>query len=319
MKAAQSVGFAKWCMADGSPACCCWDGFQRLVRRNVSRASTTQEGQRRAITELGSNLWADIADNRTVRLPVLLMSGEQVASLNLRLTDTATQAMSQLREQYAPSGLVRLAWRSSVMRTDETVAKLGIEDGDHVYLVQVAQPHFDVVTSNAEAIEDGCVVRVLEDHRWTWGWAAAFTAPGVKSLSVRLGRTADEGANVTDYFIGALPDTFFKAQCCQNFLADCGVGLVLSSHSRWSGSLKIRGSHHNMPFGNRKFHPGDAVTVELDAATSSVRFAHGEEWSQPIESQFDGLAENIRLGVSLYCEMGHGPVRSLEICPCAAF
>lgn len=289
-------------------ACCCWEGAQHLLhgrrpsacalsRRNSNNCDTEQDGAR------------DI-----VRLPVLLISGRQVASLQLKPTDTATQALRQLREQYGLTGHLQLAWRTSVLHMDEAVAKLGVRDGDHVYLVHAVQPHFDIVTANAEAIVEGGAVRVLEDKRWTWGWAAAFTAPGVRSLSVRLGPTADADANVTDYFIGVLPDNFFKAHSCQNFLADCGVGLVLSSHSRWSGSLKIRGAHHNMPFGDRKFQPGDAVTVEFDAEACTVRFAHGEEWSPAIKAHFDEPVENIRLGVSLYCEMNDGPVRSLEIC-----
>lgn len=241
-------------------------------------------------------------------LPVLLMSGKEVARLRLQPTDTVSHAIKQLRQQHGLTGQIRLSWQSSVLQPDATMAGIGICDGDHVSLVQLSLPHFELATVNAEVIDGGREVRVHQDYWSSWDWATALASPGAESLSVRLGPTASAEKNLPDYFIGAMQEEMWT-DSFQNVLADSGVAMVMSSHSHWSGSLKLRGSHHSRPFGFRMFHPGDVVTVEVNAAAGSVRFCHSSktnlhlagEWSEPVKA-FPENEGTIRLGVSVYCD-----------------
>jgi len=203
-----------------------------------------------------------------------------------------------------------------MLQMDDILTKVGIRDGDELTLVHLRRPVFDLVTANAEAVDDGESVKVRESQRWGWGWAAGFVPANFDTLSVRLGPTAVAETNVTDYFIGALPEDNFEESTSQNFLGDKGIGLVLSTHSNWSGSLKVMGVHTGRPLGSRRFNPGDVVSVQMDFERSTVRFAHEGDWCDPIETRFsDAQRSSVRLGASLYCEMGTGrPVRSLHIC-----
>merc|ERR1711907_508970 len=113
------------------------------------------------------------------------------------------------------TGELRLQWQNTALQTQDTIAQLGICDGDYVYILVMCRPSFALVTDNAEVLDCGHIVRVCQDYHSSWGWATAFAASGTESLSIRLGPTAPSNMNVTDYFIGAMPDRMFKANSSQ--------------------------------------------------------------------------------------------------------
>lgn len=258
-----------------------------------------------------------------IRFSILTMAGDQIASLQFGPADTIAQVQAAVRQlPTSTSNFFCLVKDGAILQADETLLQAGVTDGAALTLVRLVGPRFELATDNIEVCKDGSVARVDAAHRTGWGWATAFATvsetQGVETLSVRLGPTAGLEANVTDYFIGALPEELFTEATSQNFLGDRGVGLVLSSHSNWSGSLKVSGGHHGNLFGGQKFLPGDVVSVTLDKSAGTVCFGRGKEWSAPIATQFPQPLSRIRLGVSMYCDMATGPMRSVEICAAEA-
>lgn len=279
---------------------------------------------RRLLAGSGSRRTASSADvSNRIRFSVVTMAGDQVASLQFGPADTISQVQAAVRQlPTSTSNFFCLVKDGAILQADDTLMQVGLSDGAALTLVRLVGPRFELATDNIEVCESGSLARVSPAHRTGWGWATAFAtvseSQGVESLSIRLGATAGPEANVTDYFIGALPEELFTAATSQNFLGDRGVGLVLSSHSHWSGSLKVSGGHHGNLFGGQKFQPGDIVSVTLDKSTGTVCFGRGREWSAPIDTQFPQPVSRIRLGVSMYCDMTAGPMRSVEICAAEA-
>lgn len=271
-------------------------------------------------SEMTCDVVTDVVKDSVCHVTVVRLTGEEVVRLQVGPSDTTAKVMASLREQCGHvcrnDERFRLAWRNTMLRKLDVLSNLGIADGDTLALVRMSTPIFELVTNNARAVDHDMVVRVEEGSRHEWGWASAFTTRGCERLSLRLGPTSPAQVDRTDYFIGAMPEQHFQPDSNSNFLGDRGVGLVLSSHSHWSGDVKVQGSDaRRAPFGPRKFFPGDVVSVALDTASGTICFAHRGEWTKPIDTLFSpDLLESVRLGASLYCEMERGPVRSLEIC-----
>lgn len=282
------------------PTCCVCGGFDGI--RTLLRGGAGAKGRNTDVS------------NR-IGISIVNIAGEQVASLQVGHTDTVAHVKTAVcRLPMATAHSFCLVSQGAVLQAEDTLLKSGVGDGAVLTLVRLAGPRFQLITQNVEITDGGAGVRVAASSRSGWGWATAFASEGVESITISLGRTASREANVTDYFIGALPEEFFQPATSQNFLGDKGVGLVLSSHSHWSGSLKVRGDHRSELFGGRKFHPGDVVSVSLDKAAGTVRFGSNGEWTTPVAAEFAPPIESVRLGVSMYCDMSSGPMRSVEIC-----
>lgn len=209
---------------------------------------------------------------------------------------TAWDVLSNLPHNEAQSQLV---WAGQVLHRGDRLMSAGVRDGSVLHVVYIKHLYFDLVTSNAEKIDRGAGVRVAAPSRNEWGWCTALLPRGITEMSVEIGATGLQSANVTDYFVGVLPERDFDVGGRGNALGDQGVGLILSSYSSWSGSVKVRGAASGRPWGIRVFQPGDILTVELANAGTTVRFACGDTWSHPFKVPF---TSPVRLGVSLYCE-----------------
>lgn len=244
-----------------------------------------------------------------VLISVVELSGEEVLRVHIGPLTTACDILRQVQDTGVQT---QLAWAGRVLHRGEKLLTAGVTQGAVLHLIHMNLPCFDLVSDNAEKLSRGTVVQVSDAAQKEWGWCTALLCRDVTEMSVKIGSTGSKKAYVTDYFVGVLPEKCFQAQSRGNVLGDEGVGLILSSHSLWSGSVKVQGLSAGRPWGNRTFSPGDVLTVEMASEGDSVRFACDEAWSQYMKVQ---LSHPVRLGVSLYCETEAGQaLRHVECC-----
>merc|ERR1712107_900319 len=138
------------------------------------------------------------------------------------------------------------------------------------------------------------------------------------AMSFRIGPTASQLANDTDYFVGILPGNAKSSdgKIMSDQLMDSGVPLILSAHSSFAGQV---GSTGWQPCGaEKKFAEGDAITVEVSGKFPDVtiRFALNGCWSdaRPLEALVKDMKnwEEVRFGVAIY---SFNVQRAVEVVP----
>lgn len=241
---------------------------------------------------------------QSVSVTLVQLSGDVLATLCVSPNEDVSSLVAAARE--ALGAPCKLLHGEGFLAAGQSLATAGLTSGAEVTaIVETLGVRFDVEQNGVELSEDGTVATVAATNL-SWVSVVSEAMEGPNRLSLRLGGTST--CNLTDYFVGMVLDEAYQGVKATGVVifSDPGVGLCLSTVSSYSGEVfdgMRRQEQRGSPFGDRKFAPGDVVSVDVgcEEAGGGLRFGHNGEWSAPIAG-FAGITEAgpYRLGGSMY-------------------